>query len=143
MQYLESAAPRSAHAPLARGIKGTAAVLMTLAAPAVATWGALTTGLNGTSPAVAFPHGYAVTLAVTVVVTALAAALAAITAGRAALVTIPVSLGIWATIGLSVVAAGIQLGHAGLTGWGVVLLAASVIATAVGTLLAARRGRAG
>jgi hypothetical protein len=53
-----SAPLRSAHPLFARWIRGTAAVLATLAAPAVATSGALTTGLNGTSPAVSFPPGY-------------------------------------------------------------------------------------
>jgi hypothetical protein len=49
---------------------------MTLAAPAISFSGALTTGLNGTSPAVRFPLGYGVTLAATVAATTLAAALA-------------------------------------------------------------------
>lgn len=143
MKYLQSAAPRSARAPLARAVRGTAAVLMTLAAPALSTSGALTTGLNGTSAAVGFPPGYGMTLAATVAATTLAAALAALIAGRDALVAIPAALSIWALTGASVVAAGLQLGHAGLTGWGIILLAASGIATAAGMLLAARRRPAG
>ena len=43
---------------------------------------------------------------------------ASIIARPDALITIPVSLGIWAITGLTVVAEGIQLRHAGLTGWG-------------------------
>jgi len=48
----------------------------------------------------------------------------------------------WAIIGASVVAAGVQLGHPGLTGWGTILVAASLIASAAGMPLAAHRGRA-
>jgi len=143
MQYLESAPLRSARAPLARWIRGSAAALLTLAAPALSTSGAFTTGLHGTSPAVGFPPGYGVTLAATVAVTTVAAVLAALIAGRDALIAIPVCLGMWALIGLSVVAAGLQLGHQGLTGWGIILAAASVIAAAAGMLLAALRSRAG
>jgi len=143
MQHLETTALRSSHAPLARGIRVTTAVLLTLAAPAVSTWGALTTGLNGTSPAVRFPSGFGVTLAATVAATTLAAVLAALIARRDALVAIPASLGIWAITGAGVVAAGLRLGHAGLTGWGIVLTAASVIGAAAGILVAARRGQAG
>ena len=139
MQYLEAAAPRSARPPLARWIRGTAAALLTLAAPALSTWGALTTGLHGTSPAVGYPAGYGVTLAATVAATTLAALIAR----RDAPIAIPVSLGMWAITGLSVVAAGIQLGHPGLTGWGTILVAASVIAATAGMLLAARWPRAG
>jgi hypothetical protein len=142
MQYLEAAAPRSARPPLARWIRGTAAALLTLAAPALSTSGALTTGLHGTSPAVGYPAGYGVTLAATVAATTLAAVLAALIAGRDALIAIPVSLGMWALIGLSVVAAGIQLGHPGLTGWGTIQVTAAIIATAAGMLLAARWLRA-
>jgi hypothetical protein len=118
MQYLESAASRAAHPLVARWIRNSAAVLLTLAAPAISTSGALTTGLKGTSPAVMFPPGYWVALAATVAVTALAGVLAALIARRDALVTIPVSLGLWFIIGLSVVVAGIQLGHSGLAHWG-------------------------
>lgn len=142
MQYLEAAATRPARAPLGRGIRGTAAVLLTLAAPALSTSGALTTGLHGTSPAVGYPAGYGVALAATVAATTLAAALAALIARRDALIAIPVSLGMWAITGLSVVAAGIQLGHPGLTGWGTILVPASVIAATAGILLAARWRRA-
>jgi hypothetical protein len=142
MQYLESAAPRSARAPLARWIRGTAAVLLTRDTPALSTSDALTTGLHGTSPAVGYPAGYGVALAATVAATTLATALAALIARRDALIAIPVSLGMWAIIGLSVVAAGIQLGHPGLTGWGTILVAASVIAATAGVLLAARWRRA-
>ena len=143
MQYLEPAARSSARVPLARWICGSAAVLLTLAAPAVSTWGALTTGLNGTSPAVGFPPGYGVTLVATVAATTLAAVLAALIARRDALVAIPVSLGIWAITGLGVMAAGIQLGHTGLTHWGIVLVAASLTGAVIGVLVAARRGQPG
>ena len=85
MQHLESPTPPSARVPLARWIRTPAAVLLTLAAPAVSTSGALTTGLNGTSPAVRFPPGYGATLAATVAATALAAVLAALIARRDAL----------------------------------------------------------
>jgi hypothetical protein len=142
MQHLESAPLRSAHPLFARWIRGTAAVLATLAAPAVSTSGALTTGLNGTSPAVSFPPGYGVSLVATVAATTLAAALAALIAGRDALVAIPISLGFWAITGLGVIEAGIQLSHAGLTQWGVILIAASFIGAAVGLLLAASRRQA-
>jgi hypothetical protein len=139
MQHLELTTRSSAHAPLARWIRGSAAVLLTLAGPAVSTWGALTTGLDGTSPAVGFPPGYGVTLAATVAATTLAAVLAALIARRDALAAIPVALGIWAITGLGVVAAGIQLGHSGLTRWGIILVAASFIGAAVGMIVAARR----
>src|SRR5215472_14917741 len=97
---------------------------------------------EGTSPAVGFPPGYGATLAATVAATTLAAVLAALIARRDALVAIPVSLGLWAITGASVVAEGLQLGHAGLTGWGWILVAASVIAAVAGMLLAAHRGPA-
>jgi hypothetical protein len=140
MHYLESAAPSTAHPLLTRWIRNSAAVLVTLAAPAVSTSGALTTGLKGTSPAVMFPPGYWVALVTTVAVTTLAAALAALIAGRDALVTIPVSLGLWFITGLGVIAASIQLGHSGLAHWGVILVVASITGAAAGMLLA-RRGR--
>jgi hypothetical protein len=148
MQYPESAA-RSAHLSLARWMsparwaRRSAAVLLTLTAPLISFSGALTTGLNGTSPAVRFPPGYWVSLTATVAATALAAVLAALIARRDALVAIPVSLGIWFITGLSVIAAGVQLGHAGLALWGVILVVASLIGATAGMLLAARRGRAG
>ena len=85
-----------------RYIRRSAAILLTLAAPLMSISGALTTGLNGTSPAVRFPPGYGVTLAATVAATTLAAVLAALIARRDALVAIPVSLGIWAIAGLAV-----------------------------------------
>ena len=47
MPHLESAMRSSACAPPARWLRGSAAVLLTLAAPAVSTWGALTTGHAG------------------------------------------------------------------------------------------------
>ena len=111
-----------------RYIRRSAAILLTLAAPLMSISGALTTGLNGTSPAVRFPPGYGVTLAATVAATMLAAVMAALIARRDALVAIPVSLGIWAIAGLGVVAVGIQLGHTGLTHWGIILVAATVAA---------------
>jgi len=141
MQHHESAGLRPAHAPVTRGIRATAAVLIILAAPAISASGALTTALNGTSPAVRFPAGYGVALAATVAATAVAAILAALIARRDALIAIPVSLGIWAITGASVVAAGIQLRHTGLTDWGWILVTASVIGAAVGMPLAARLGR--
>jgi hypothetical protein len=146
MQHLESATPPSVarlRTPLARWIRTSAAILLTLAAPAVSTSGALTTGLNGTSPAVRFPPGYGATLAATVAATALAAVLAALIARRDALAAIPVSLGLWAITGLSVVEAGIQLGHTGLTHWGIILIAASLTGAAAGMLLAACRRQPG
>jgi hypothetical protein len=148
MQHLESTARPPARAPLAgwmsrsRWIRRSAAILLTLAAPFVSISGALTTGLNGTSPAVRFPPGYGVTLAATVAATTLAAALAALIARRDALVAIPVSLGIWAFTGLSVVVTGLQLGYTGLTKWGIILVVALVAGAAAGMLLAARRGQA-
>ena len=148
MQHLDSATRPPAQAPPAgwmsrsRWIRRSAAILLTLAAPLVSISGALTTGLNGTSPAVRFPPGYGLTMAATVAATTLAAILAALIARRDALVAIPVSLGIWAITGLSVVEAGLQLGHTGLTQWGIILVAASITGAAAGMLLAARRGRA-
>lgn len=139
MQHLESAAPTAVHQRFARWIRDSIAVLLTLAAPAVSTWAALTTGLKGTSPAVTFPPGYWVTLVVTAAATTLAAVLAAFIARRDALAAIAVSLGLWLIIGLAVVIAGIQFGHTGLTQWGVILLAASIIGAAVGMPIAARR----
>jgi hypothetical protein len=50
MQHLKSAGLPPAHAPFARGIRGAAAVLITLVAPVISMSGALTTGLKGTSP---------------------------------------------------------------------------------------------
>jgi hypothetical protein len=68
--------------------------------------------------------------------------LAAPFARRDALAAIPVSLGIWALTGLSVVFTGLQLGYTGLAKQGIVLVVASVIGAAAGILLAARRGQA-
>ena len=61
MQHLESAA---FHPVLTRWLRGTAATVLTLAAPAVSVARAFTTGLSGTAPAVRFPPGYWVTLRV-------------------------------------------------------------------------------
>ena len=143
MQHLESARLPPAHALFARGTRGAAAVLITLLAPVISMSGTLTTGLNGTSPAVRFPPGLGVSLAATIAATAVAAVLAALIARRGALIAIPVSLGLWAITGASVVAAGIQLHHAGLTDWGWILVAASLIGAAVGMPLAAHRRQAG
>jgi hypothetical protein len=140
MQYSQSQMLWHVHQPFARWIRGSAAMLITLAAPLVSISGALTTGLKGISPAVAFPPGYWVTLAVTVAVTTLAAALAALIAQRDALIAIPVSLGIWAFTGLSVVFFGIQRGFTGLDEWGGILVVASLIGAAAGMLLAAHHG---
>ena len=142
MQHLESVSLVSAHARFARGIRGAAAVLIILVAPVISMSGALTTGLKGASPAVRFPPGYGVSLAVTVAATAVAAVLAAFIARRDALVAIPVSLGLWLITGASVVAAGTQLRHTGLTNWGWILVAASVTGAAAGLPLAAHSGRA-
>jgi hypothetical protein len=148
MQHLESATRLPAQTLPAgwmsrsRWIRRSAAILLTFAAPLVSISGALTTGLNGTSPAARFPPGYGVTLVVTVAVTTFAAVLAAFTARRDALVAIPVSLGIWLITGLSVVAAAVQLHHPGLARWGVILVIASIIGAAIGMPLAARLGRA-
>jgi membrane associated rhomboid family serine protease len=119
-----------------------AAVVLTLAAPAVSTLGALTTGLNGIfRPRSGRPPGYGVTVGATVAVTRLAAALAALIARRDALVAIPVSPGMWLITGLAVVIAGIQLGHTGLAHGRVILVAASIIGTAAGMLFAPHYGR--
>src|SRR5215831_8392869 len=120
MQQLESAGLPPAHALFARGIRGMAAVLITLLAPVISMSGTLTTGLNGTSAAVRFPPGFGVSLAATIAATVVAAVLAALIARRDALIAIPVSLGLWAITGLSVVSAGAQLGHTGLILWGVI-----------------------
>lgn len=101
----------------------------------------LTTGLNGTSPAVRFPPGYGVSLAATVAATTVAAILVALIARRDAQIAIPVSLGIWAITGASVVAVGLHR-RTGLTDWGWILIAASVIAAAAGMPLATHRRRA-
>jgi len=45
------------HQPFAHWIRGSVALLITLAAPLVSISGAVTTGLKGTSPAVSFPPG--------------------------------------------------------------------------------------
>jgi hypothetical protein len=127
------------HQPFAHWIRGSVALLISLGAPLVSISGALTTGLKGSSPAVSFPPGYGVTMAVTVAVTAFAAALAALIARRDALIAIPVSLGIWVFTGLSVVFFGLKQGYDGLTGWGVILVVASLIGAAVGMPLAANR----
>lgn len=106
------------------------------------TAGPATAPASQPDPAARRPPGYGVTMAATVAATTLAAVLAALIARRDALVAIPVSLGIWAITGLSVVEAGLQLGHTGLTQWGIILVVASVTGAAAGMLLAARRGRA-
>jgi hypothetical protein len=139
MHHLKSAGLPPAHAPFARGIRGATAVLITLVAPSYLCPAPSLPGLKGTSPAVGFPPGYGASLAATIAATTLAAVLAALIAGRDAMITSPVSLGLWAIPGASVVAEGLQLGHAGLTGWGWILVAASVIAAAAGMLLAAHR----
>jgi hypothetical protein len=136
MQHLESAA---IYPPAARWLRGTAAAVLTLAAPAVSVARAFTTGLSGTAPAVRFPPGFWVTLLVTAAVTTVAAALAAHLARRDALVVIPVTLGLWAITGAAALSAGIQLGHAGLAQWGVLTVVASVAGIAAGVVLAARR----
>jgi hypothetical protein len=123
MQHLESAGLPPAHALFARGIRGAAAVLIILVAPVISMSGTLTTGLNGTSPAVRFPPGFGASLAATIAATAVAAVLAALIARRDALMAIPVSLGLWAITGASVVPVGIQLRHTGLTDWGWILVA--------------------
>jgi len=64
----------------------------------------------------------------------------ALIAGRAALVAIPIGLGLWAVIGLAVTLVGASLGHhAHLTEWGIALMAAALIGAVTGLPLAARR----
>jgi hypothetical protein len=135
MQHLESTA---FHSPLARWLRGTAAVVLTLAAPAVSLAEAFTTGLTGTAPAVRFPPCYWVTLLVTTAVTTLAAALAAHLARQDARVITPVTLGIWAITGAAAFGAGRQLSHTGLAQWGVLTVVASLTGIATGVVLAAR-----
>ena len=139
MQHLESAAPPAAHPSSARWVRIPAAVALCLAGPAVSFAGVLTTGLNGTAPAVRFPPGYAVTLAATATATILAAVLAALIARRDALGAIPAALGLWFIVGAAAGIAGVELSHPGLAWWGVVVIAASVTGAAAGMLLAARR----
>jgi hypothetical protein len=132
--------PRSALAARPQDIaRAGAALLLALAAPAVSLLPWLTTGLRGSGAAVSFPHGFAVTLITTLVVTAAACALGGLIAKRAALVAIPLGLVWWALTGLGVTIAGISLGHAHLTDWGIVLLAAAVAGAAAGLPVAARR----
>ena len=146
MQHLESAARPPAQAPLAgwmsrsSWIRRSAAILLSLAAPAVSLATAFTTGLSGTAPAVRFPPGFWVTLVVTTAVTTLAAALAGHLARRDARVITPVTLGIWAITGAAAFSAGRHLGHAGLAQWGVLTVVASLTGTAAGVVLAAPRG---
>ena len=117
---------------------GTALVLA-LAGPAVSLLPALMTGVRGTGSAISFPHGFAVALLVTAAVTAAACAAGAWLARRAALAAIPLGLALWLVIGIGVVAAGVSLGHAHLTDWGIVLLAAAAAGLAAGLPLAATR----
>lgn len=123
--------------------RAAVAFLLALAAPAVSLLPALTTGLRGTGAAVSFPHGYAATVATTLAVTAAAGAAGALIARRAALAAIPLALVWWALAGLGVTLAGLALGHPGLAGWGIVLLAAAVAGAAAGLPLAARPGPRG
>jgi hypothetical protein len=81
-----------------------------------------------------------VSLAATVAATVVAAILAALIARRDALIAIPVSFGLWAIIGISVVAVGAHLRHTGLTDWGWILVTASGIGAAADMPLAAHRG---
>jgi hypothetical protein len=116
------------------------ATLLALAAPAVSFLPALTTNIHGSGAAVKFPHGYTVMLTATVLVTAAACALGAMIAGRAALVAIPLGLGLWAITGFALILAGASLGHhAHLIDWGIALLAAALAGAAAGLPLAARR----
>lgn len=120
--------------------RAAVATLLALAAPAISFLPALTTNIHGSGAAVTFPHGYPVMLVVTVAATAVACVLGALIAGRAALVAIPIGLGLWAIIGLAVTLAGASLGHhAHLTEWGIALMAAALIGAATGLPLAARR----
>ena len=131
------ATPRSSPGTFARAAVAT---LLALAGPAVSFLPALTTNIHGSGAAVTFPHGYPVMLVVTVAATAVACVLGALIAGRAALVAVPIGLGLWAVIGLAVTLAGASLGHhAHLTEWGIALMAAALIGAATGLPLAARR----
>ena len=143
MQHPESAGLPPPRALFARGIRGTAAVLITLLAPAISMSGTVTTGLNGTSPAVRFPPGFGVSPAAAIAATTVAAVLAALIARRDALIAIPVSPGPWAITGASVIAVGTQARHTGLTDWGWIPAAASLTGAAAGIPLAAHRSRAG
>ena len=140
MQHLESAPP-AAHPSSTRWMRVPAAVALCLAGPAVSFAGVLTTGLSGTAPAVSFPPGYPVTLVATTAATICAAVLAALIARRDALVTIPVTLGLWFTIGAAAGIAGIALSHPGLARWSIAVIAASLTGSAAGMLLAAAAGR--
>jgi len=115
------------------------ALVLALAGPAVSLLPALMTGVRGTGAAIAFPHGFPVALLVTAAVTAAACAAGAWLARRAALAAIPLGLAPWLVIGIGAVAAGVSLGHAHLTDWGIVLLAAVAAGLAAGLPLAATR----
>jgi hypothetical protein len=115
------------------------ALVLALAGPAVSLLPAFMTGVRGTGTAISFPHGFAVALLVTAAVTAAACAACAWLARRAALAAIPLGLALWLVIGIGAVAAGVSLGHAHLTGWGIVLLTAVAAGLAAGLPLAATR----
>jgi hypothetical protein len=115
------------------------ALVLALAAPAVSLLPALMTGVRGTGAAISFPHGFAATLLVTAAVVAAACAAGAWLARRAGLAAIPLGLAPWLVVGIGVVAAGLSLGHAHLTDWGIVLLAAVAAGLAAGLPLAATR----
>jgi hypothetical protein len=97
------------------------------------------TGVRGTGTAISFPHGFAVALLVTAAVTAAACAAGAWFARRAGLAAIPLGLALWSVIGAATVVAGLSLGHAHLTDWGIVLLSAVAAGLAAGLPLAATR----
>jgi len=92
--------------------------------------------LRGTWTAISFPYGFATALLVTAAVTAAACAAGAWFARPAGLAAIPLGLASWSVIGAAVVVAGLSLGHAHLTGWGIMLLIA-VAAGLAGLPLAA------
>jgi len=115
------------------------ALVLALAAPAVSLLPALMTGVRGTGTAISFPHGFAVALLVTAAVTAAACAAGAWLARRAGLAAIPLGLALWSVIGAATVVAGLSLGHANLTDWGILLLSAVAAGLAAGLPLAATR----
>lgn len=114
------------------------ALLLALAAPALSLLPAFVTGLHGSGQLATFPHGFAVTLIVTLAVTAAACALGGLIAKRAGLIAIPLGLVWWALTGIGVILAGIELGHAHLADWGIVLLAAAAAGALAGLPVAAR-----
>jgi hypothetical protein len=117
----------------------TAAMALTLAAPAVSLLPALTAGIDGSGARIRFPHGFTMMIVVTILVTAVACALGALIAGRAGFAPIRFVLAWWGVISVAVAVAGASLDHTRLTQLGIAVLAAAVAGAAVGLPLAARR----